>query len=102
MYHARGAMPSARADIDGGSHERASAWNAAKQRRSHVAGPLADELSIAVVMRPRHVVCGERCRQSVDRAQKCQLNCCDQCELDISKVETRQHNVRQPPRNVAD
>ena len=62
MYHSRGAMPSTGPNIDGGSHEGAGARDAAEQRRTYIAGTLADEFSIAVVLRPRHVIRDERCR----------------------------------------
>ena len=42
MYHSRGAMPSTGPNIDGGSHEGAGARDAAEQRRTYIAGTLAD------------------------------------------------------------
>jgi len=55
-------MPSTGPNIDGGSHEGTGARDAAEQRRTYIAGTLADQLSIAVMLRPRHVIRDERCR----------------------------------------
>src|SRR5436309_4549195 len=87
-------------DIDGGPHERTGTGNSAEQGSGHVAHTLSDKLPIAVVMRSGDVVCDQRRRKGVYRAQEGKLKGSGDDEFGIGEIETRHDEVRQAGRYV--